>query len=126
MFPKAKSKKRGYAWECKSCKIERRNKKKESMSTEEWNAQNKGYWLQHKYGISLEEYNAKVKEQNHKCAICFTDEVDVFKQTLYVDHCHNTGKIRGLLCHSCNVGLGVFKDSNTLLDNAKEYLRKYS
>ena len=96
------------------------------MSPEEWATQNKKYYLKSQYGITLEDYNLKLKEQQHKCAICNTDEVDVFKQTLYIDHCHTTGKIRGLLCHSCNVALGLLKDSQTLLDNAKDYLRKYS
>lgn len=126
LFPKAKNKKRGYAWECKSCKKERREQKQASMSPEEWTLQNRRYWLKSQYNITLEEYNLKLKEQNHKCAICSTDEVDVFKQTLYVDHCHGTGNIRGLLCHSCNAALGLLKDSQILLDNAKEYLRKYS
>lgn len=126
LFPRATKKKRGYAWECKACKTERRDQKKASMSSEEWALQNKKYYLKSQYGITLEDYNIKLKEQQHKCAICSADEVDIYLQTLYVDHCHTTGKIRGLLCHSCNAALGLLKDSQTLLDNAKDYLRKYS
>ena len=123
LFPKATKKKRGYAWECKSCKATRRKQKQESMSAEDWALQNRKYWLQSQYGMSVEEYNNRLKEQNHKCGICFADEVDVFKQTLYVDHCHTTNKIRGLLCHACNTALGLFKDNEQVLEQAKIYLK---
>lgn len=56
------------------------------------------------------------------CAICAITTSDV----LHVDHCHTTGKIRGLLCHQCNVLLGASKDSITTLQNAIKYLGEYN
>lgn len=95
LFPKASKKPRGFAWECKDCKNTKRAEKKQNTPPEEWALLNKKYYLKSAYGITLEDYNNKLKEQNHKCAICFADEVDVFNQTLYVDHCHTTNKVRG-------------------------------
>lgn len=123
-FHKAANKKRGYQFSCISCRKDKKDKHKNSMSPEEWALLNKQYWLKSEYGISLEDYNLMLKQQEHKCAICNTDETDVYRQTLYVDHCHSTGAVRGLLCMQCNSGLGKFKDSLERLEAAKEYLRK--
>ncbi len=76
-------------------------------------------WLKYYYGISVEEYDALLARQNGKCAICREKPEG---QTLCVDHCHATGKIRGLLCRSCNVGLGNFRDDPRLLRAAIAYL----
>jgi hypothetical protein len=64
--------------------------------------------------------------QNHKCAICGIDEKEAVKQKLYVDHCHTTGNIRELLCHSCNAALGLMKDSIQILTKAIAYLDKHT
>ena len=123
-FHKAGNKKRGYQFSCKVCKINKREERKASMSHADWALINRRNWLRTEYGLSLEDYGQMLKKQDHKCAICKTDETDVFKQVLYVDHCHNTGKIRGLLCMQCNAGLGKFKDSLDMLEAAKDYLKK--
>lgn len=82
--------------------------------------------LEDKYNLTLEEYESRVVAQRHRCAICGVDELQVLNKRLYVDHCHSTGKVRGLLCHMCNSGLGYFKDDVELLDLAKLYLQEYS
>jgi hypothetical protein len=123
-FHKAGNKKRGYQFSCIACRKKVKEKQQASMSPEDWLLLNRKYWLKSQYGISLNDYNTMLKQQNHSCAICKTDETDVFKQVLYVDHCHTTGKIRGLLCMQCNAGLGKFKDSLDMLEAAKDYLRK--
>ena len=66
-----------------------------------------------------------LKLQNHKCAICELDEVDSLHGKLSVDHCHRTGKIRGLLCVNCNTAIGKLKDSDALLQKAINYLVKH-
>lgn len=76
--------------------------------------------LMRSYGLSLAGYNNMLAEQNGVCAICKKPEEEVGK--LFVDHCHNSGDVRGLLCKNCNSGIGMFKDSTTLLSNAIEYL----
>jgi hypothetical protein len=125
LFPLAKGKTRGYAWVCKACKKSKREDKKASMSSGDWLLQNRKYWLKTQYGLTLDDYNNKVIEQDHKCAICFKDETKVFKGLLFVDHCHTTGKLRGLLCHHCNTALGKFEDSQNTLMNAVQYLEKH-
>lgn len=79
--------------------------------------------LLRKFDISIEEYNKLLIQQDYCCAICVRNQNE-FSRALAVDHCHKTGKIRGLLCVHCNTSLGGFKDSIELLDRAKEYLLK--
>lgn len=71
------------------------------------------------YGISVEEVEAL--KSRGCCDICGSDGSD-FTKGLHIDHCHTTGKVRGILCHSCNTGLGAFKDNTDLLQKAKDYL----
>ena len=80
--------------------------------------------LKYKYGITLKEYTNLLEEQNQVCAIC-SEPCDL-KPRLSVDHDHTTGKLRGLLCDSCNNGLGRFKDNPETLSNAIEYLKSTS
>ena len=123
-FHKAGNKKRGYQFSCIACRKKIKNKQRESMTEQEWYLTQRQYWLKSQYGLNLSDYNDLIKEQNHKCAICETDEVDAFKGLLFVDHCHTSGKVRGLLCHHCNTALGKFKDSESILMKAIEYVRK--
>lgn len=78
------------------------------------------YYIQRDYGLSRDEYLAMAKHHAGKCAIC--GRADEVKGVLSVDHCHETGKVRGLLCHHCNAGLGHFKDDPALLAQAMKYL----
>ena len=75
-----------------------------------------------KYGLTVDDYNKMYKEQNGKCAICKTDCLSERFGKFDVDHDHETGKIRGLLCNKCNTGLGLFKDNVEHLKSAIEYL----
>lgn len=79
------------------------------------------YVLKTKYGITLEEYNRMFNEQQGCCAICNTHQSDLTK-ALSVDHNHDTGEVRGLLCNRCNVALGYMNDDAKLLLNASQYL----
>jgi hypothetical protein len=74
-----------------------------------------------KYGLDPVQFAAMLSAQNNSCAICFATEAKG-PGTFHVDHCHTSGVIRGLLCHSCNVGLGHFRDDTALLMRATEYL----
>jgi hypothetical protein len=82
------------------------------------------------FGISLQEYEALEAAQGGVCAICKKPEEALdsrrpgFKRKLAVDHCHTTGKIRGLLCGCCNTGIGQLKDSVEILENAITYLKR--
>lgn len=75
--------------------------------------------LKYKYGLTLEEYQTMFDRQNGVCAICIGTEEG---RMLAVDHCHETEKVRGLLCGACNRGLGLFGDNPEVLQRAKEYV----
>lgn len=83
-------------------------------------------YLKRTYGITLDDYEAMLEEQNHRCKICgsegFVMDKDRHKIKLVVDHCHETGAVRGLLCHNCNRALGLLKDSTDTLKSAIAYL----
>jgi hypothetical protein len=72
------------------------------------------------YGLSLEDYDALLLRQNGACAICERKS----DRTLCVDHCHSTRVVRGLLCRTCNLGLGYFRDEAALFRKAIAYLRR--
>ena len=78
--------------------------------------ENPSYHLQYTYGITIEDYNLMIKEQKGLCAICNQEEKSKHNRTkeiksLSVDHCHMTGKVRKLLCHSCNLKLGIYENN---------------
>lgn len=106
-----------------ACKVCRSTVEKERQRTESYKTKRKEYSLLKAYGLSQQEYNTKLVQQNYACAICGSKS---FNKALAVDHCHNSGKIRELLCSYCNVGLGHFKDNPELLIKAADYLRKHN
>lgn len=73
-----------------------------------------------KYGISLAERDAMFAAQAGKCAICATESPG--PRGLFVDHCHKTGKVRGLLCYRCNTGIAMLGDDVSRLQRAAMYL----
>lgn len=84
-----------------------------------------GYRLATNYGISEEEYATLLAQQGGKCAACGGDNSLNRQSTrLFVDHDHVTGKIRGLLCHSCNVAAGLLKDDPERALRLAEYLTR--
>jgi aspartyl-tRNA synthetase len=111
--------------------------KKENARKQKWADANrerydrrlKNSQLKRCFGITLEQYEQMLLQQNNKCCIC--NKTPNTKLThhkkprrLAVDHCHKTGKIRGLLCFDCNSAIGKFQDSIQLLQNAIDYLKK--
>lgn len=74
------------------------------------------------YNLSLEELERLSLRQDNKCAGCGISSQDATRQKLYVDHCHLTGNVRGLLCHHCNTALGLVKDNLETLKNLISYL----
>lgn len=92
----------------------------------EWYAANKDRvkdrTLKRKYGITLETFNKMLDSQGGHCALCPATPQDQKNGTLVVDHCHNTGKIRGLLCNPCNTAIGLLKEDKEVLRKAIGYL----
>jgi NMD protein affecting ribosome stability and mRNA decay len=116
----ATGKKPGLQPRCKTCAAEETREWRKTKSTEFL----KDSYYKRTYGISLEEFNLMWDNQKGRCKIC-----EVTLQTrshspdsVVVDHCHTTGKVRGLLCNECNRGLGYYHDNPIALRKAAEYL----
>lgn len=77
--------------------------------------------LKRQYGLSLEDFERLNRAQKGRCAICGEKVTD---RPLDVDHCHKTNRVRGLLCHRCNLGLYTFKDDPYILRIAVAYLER--
>jgi hypothetical protein len=120
------------------------DKEKQAAYLKKWNEEHKEYasiqkkkWYKENkdrqtngllvriYGITLEDYNRMLSEQNDCCAICGKHK-DNFQRGLSVDHNHVTHKVRALLCHKCNTGLGNLGDDINILQKAIDYLNKYA
>lgn len=83
----------------------------------------RAYHLKTKYNISVDQYETMCKAQDYKCAVC--KKPTISGRRLAVDHCHQTGVLRGLLCPSCNSGIGKLGDSVDLLEAAIHYLKQF-
>ena len=81
------------------------------------------YQIKYKYGLSREEYLELFNKQDNKCDIC-KKPLEGIKAC--VDHSHDNGKIRGILCNNCNNGIGFFGDNIELLETAIEYIKKHN
>lgn len=103
-------------------KIMARNRKRieKIKHTDAYKNYHKNWKLKNLYGLTREEYDLKLEEQNYKCEICSKEE------KLHVDHCHTTGKARGLICKNCNNSLGLIKENIETLEMMIEYIKKYN
>ena len=107
-----------------------REQNKESILeyNKEWKSKKPDYHvnrhLQLNYGLSLEDYNLLLKSQNEVCKGCGVFYKDALRGKLFVDHCHTTGKIRGLLCQKCNTALGMINDNTNTLISLINYLKE--
>jgi hypothetical protein len=146
-FYRAKGMRDGYRSECKACNLGRRkrwymnNAAKEIERVQAWRDANPEQYaetqrrykstidypavmraahLKRKYGITPEEYDARLAEQGGGCAVC--GRPPKAGKSLHVDHDHETGYVRGLLCFSCNAALGHFQDDLERIDAALIYV----
>lgn len=107
---------------CKRCHADNEKLRRQDSETQDYN---ENYQLNYYYGIDLLTYDLMFRKQNGRCAICEQIETQKVGDTtcmLSVDHCHTTGKVRGLLCHKCNKALGLFDDNLDYLNSAIKYL----
>jgi len=95
----------------------------ERMSSSRCNDCQRDWWLQHKYGLTAEQYDQMLIEQAQRCALCGEESNG---RPWHVDHCHDSGKVRGVLCDHCNIGLGHFRENAALLRRAAEYLEAHA
>ncbi len=92
-----------------------------AANQERWHGKQGAYMRSYLYGVTPERMAEMLTEQDGRCAICRTDSPGG-KGDWHVDHCHATNRVRGLLCHRCNLGLGMFRDSAEFLTAAIDYL----
>lgn len=137
-FCKHKSGKDGLAARCKECsniyhrEYNARHREHKNKLTNNWRKANpdrvRNIYLKHTYGITSEEYEKLLEEQKGVCLICGRPEkVSDGKggiKKLHIDHNHTTGKVRGLLCNDCNVGLARFNEDVCILQKAILYLEE--
>jgi len=116
-FYKDRSKKDGLQTICKLCQNAYRKRNWKPCPPEKKRAEN----LKRRYGIDVETFQLMLEEQDYTCQICPTKHTEDLP--LCVDHCHTTGKIRGLLCNRCNLVIGHAKDNISTLENAITYLQ---
>jgi hypothetical protein len=116
-----------YRSHCKNCTALKAAVKWET--DEEFRNQSKNNAYKHnikkKYGVTEEQYLKIYDKQNGLCAIC-GQKSQTKAGRLALDHCHKTGKIRGLLCVKCNAGIGMLQDDVNVLKSAILYLKNYS
>lgn len=111
--------------------VERKTSDKKCVVCLRWNLRR--HKLKMRFGLTYNDYLNKHREQGGKCAICgrviLTLSTDVGRQgkvdSACLDHCHRTGKVRGLLCKNCNTGIGLLQESEAALKGAIKYLRKW-
>lgn len=117
---------------CRQC-VKNCNRRFDDKVTSSFRNSYKKYYYLHKDKIKFKksDYNLLLERQNNVCAICKKEESVVNSpiikkpKRLAIDHCHKTGKIRGLLCHKCNVSIGALNESIETLQNAINYLRSH-
>ncbi len=105
--------------ENKQRKLDKRKENWQQLSPDEKKRISLRDHLRTTFGLTLEQYDLMLQLQNGVCAIC---GVAPIKMRLFVDHCHKTGTIRGLLCTNCNTGLNQAEKDITWLDKARRYL----
>ena len=82
-------------------------------------------YYQKTYGVSLDEVLALLEAQGGRCAICGSEGFRIEKQSrfmLALDHCHSTGRVRGMLCHNCNRALGLLQEDPEVIQKARDYV----
>lgn len=140
-FVKDKNDPTGFTYRCKICRAKAhkqwslRNPGKIKELNEKHKGTRKAYYnspeiklkyrkkyIERKFGIKYDLYQSMHDSSDGKCYICGEPETNKRQEYLSVDHDHKTGKVRGLLCNSCNRGLGFFRDNPKYLENAKTYI----
>jgi hypothetical protein len=110
----------------KSCGCLQLRKGKDSPNFKHGRSGTKEYDLElhmkRNYGVNFSDYDKMLKKQNGGCAICKSPAPNHHKKRLNIDHCHITGRVRGLLCDACNRALGLFKDSPDIMLKAISYV----
>jgi len=121
-FTKDKQRKDGLYSQCKECKQNSGRKAYKGNPETFLQLQRK-----HNYGIAAEQYQALYEQQGGVCASCRHPEIRMYKgkvRNLAVEHCHTTGRVRGLLCHDCNTALGLLREDPERIKALLRYIHE--
>ena len=99
-------------------KPENREKERQAWRAPRKREDRRAGWLKGKYGMTVADFDKMAAAQNYCCFLCGDDEMDEF----HVDHNHDTGKVRGLLCSNCNTGIGLLRECPKLFERAAQYV----
>ena len=102
-------------------KIKETSRKRYEANKEELKLKFRERKLRNRYGLTPDDYKTMLLAQDYKCMIC----AKTSEKNLDVDHCHETGKVRELLCNNCNRGIGYLQDDPLILENALAYLKRH-
>lgn len=114
-FPRNKRTRSGRGTYCKPC-----HNRRGRETVKRLYGNSRHYHLKQKYGIGADEFDALLALQGELCPICQT------RAAVHVDHDHETGTVRGILCEPCNGGLGQFRDDPALIEEALKYIEKHA
>lgn len=106
--------KRVRASTCMACGDKNRERRKK------WRSDSARHRL---YGVHKDQWAEMKKKAKHKCEVCGAAELRE-KRGLVVDHCHDKGHVRGVLCHTCNTAIGLMKDSPAIMRAAAKYIER--
>jgi hypothetical protein len=114
------SKRRSYAKHLEKRRAENRERARKNSARTDADK------LRNRYGLTVADFQSMLEAQGHVCAICTMKRLSSKTKRLFVDHCHTTGKVRGLLCTRCNSGLGMFAEDGLLMKRAIAYLEAFN
>ena len=114
------TKKSSYSYECKDCTVKRTVEYNREHSTSV-----RSQYLKRNYGLTFEEFEAMLSNQDNCCAICKSTKPLGRHKRFNVDHHNKTGNVRGLLCSNCNTALGLVDDNIHTLKSMIEYLENH-
>lgn len=103
---------------CKTCEAQAQKDRPKLSKEDRWK-----YTIKQIYGITVYDYYDMLESQNNKCKLCDTKEPGG-KGRWHIDHCHDSGRVRGLLCHTCNTGIGLLQEDPELLCKAALYIKQ--
>jgi len=123
------------SWQCKKCRADYRRSERVRARTSVYNKKyakenldlirqkERRNNLKYKFGLTVQQYDKMFQDQGGECKICSIAQSQL-KKKLCVDHNHDTGRIRGLLCDSCNRAMGLLKESIPVIEKIIDYLKK--
>ena len=123
-FWKNKAMTDGFQCWCKDCWKVITTARRNGPNREVELRQRRNRHIVNKYGITIDEYESILNEQGGVCAICKQKNPTKIRE-MALDHNHDTGQVRGILCENCNRGLGLFKENQEYLNSAIEYLGRW-